>query len=116
MSDELAQMLAKFVVRVGRDMVELVHRDQPVVERFDPELVDREAERRMGADQHLVVAFQEDAERIDLPAIVVAWRIAEVPPRLDVPVSPETMLAQRSSWKLEPMDFSGTTMMACLTP
>jgi hypothetical protein len=31
-----AEMSAQLVVRVGRNMVELVDGDQPVVERFDP--------------------------------------------------------------------------------
>ncbi len=93
--DELAQMHAELVVGIGRDVVELVHRDQPVVERLDAEFVDGEAEGRMGADQHLVAAFQKRADRIDLAAVVVARRVAEIPFRLDVPVGPEAELAQR---------------------
>jgi siroheme synthase len=54
--DELAEVLAELVVRVGRNVVELVHGDQPVVERLHAELLHREAEGGMGADQHLVVA------------------------------------------------------------
>ena len=90
-----AEMLAELVVRVGRDVVELVHGDQPVVERLDAELLDGEAEGGMGADQHLVVALQERADGIDLAAIVAARRVAEVPLRLDRPVGPEAELGQR---------------------
>ena len=57
-----AEMQAELVVGIGRDVVELVHGDQPVVERLDAELVHGEAEGRMGADQHLVVAFEERAD------------------------------------------------------
>ncbi len=60
--DEIAQMQAELVVGIRRDMMEFIDRDQPVVEGFDPELVDGEAEGRMGADQHLVAAFEERAE------------------------------------------------------
>ena len=93
--DELAEMQAELVVGIGGDVVELVHRDQPVVERLDAELVDGEAEGRVGADQHLVVAFEKRADRIDLAAIVRAGRVAEVPFRLDAPVGPEAVFRQR---------------------
>ena len=56
---KLPEMLAQLVVGVGRDVVELVDRDQAVVERLDAELLDGEAEGGVGADQHLVVAFEE---------------------------------------------------------
>jgi hypothetical protein len=49
----------------------------------------------MGADQHLVAAGQERANRFDLAAVVVAGRVAEVPLRLDAPVGPEAELGQR---------------------
>ena len=55
--DEIAQMDAELVVGIGRDVVELIHSDQPLVESRDPEFVDGEAEGRMGANQHLVAAF-----------------------------------------------------------
>ena len=93
--DELAEMLAELVVGVGGDVVELVHGDQPVVERLDAELVDGEAEGRVGADQHLVVALEERADRLDLAAVVRAGRVAEIPFRLDRPVGPEAELGQR---------------------
>ena len=86
-------MQAELVVGIGRDVVELVHRDQPVVERLDAELLHGEAEGRMGADQHLVGALEERPDRLDLAAVVIAGRVAEVPLRLDVPVGPEAELA-----------------------
>ena len=61
--DERPEMLPELAVRVGRNVVELVHRDQPVVELLDAELVYGEAEGRMGADEHLVVAVEECAKR-----------------------------------------------------
>ena len=88
-----AEMQAELVVGIGGDVVKLVHRDQPVVERLDAELVDGEAEGRMGADQHLVAAFEEGADRIDLAAVVRAGRVAEVPFRLHLPVGPEAEFA-----------------------
>jgi hypothetical protein len=50
-------------------VVELIYRDQPVVERLDPELVHGEAEGRVGADQHLVIAFEEGRDGTDFAAI-----------------------------------------------
>jgi hypothetical protein len=70
----------------------------------------------VGADQHLVVAFEERAQRLDLAAVVVARRVAQVPLGLDLPVGPEAVLRQRLVVEAGPMDFSGTTMMACLMP
>ena len=92
--DQLAQMRAQLVVRIGRDVVELVNGDQTIVEGFYAELVDRKAEGRMGADQHPVVAFQKAAQRVDLAAIG-ARRVAQVPARLHLPVRPEAILAER---------------------
>lgn len=86
---------AELVVRVGRNVVELIDRDQSVVERLHAVGIDRKAEGRMGADQHLVVAFKECAQRLDLPAVVVAWRVAQVPLGFDLPVGPEAVLRQR---------------------
>ena len=51
--DEMAEMHAELVVGIGGDMVEFIHRDQPVVESLNPKFVDGEAKGRMGADQHL---------------------------------------------------------------
>ncbi|KAG1061757.1 hypothetical protein G6F60_015729 [Rhizopus arrhizus] len=49
----------------------------------------------MSADQHLVVAVEERAEGLDLAAVVIAWRVAQVPLGLNVPVGPEAILRQR---------------------
>ena len=114
---ELPHVLAQPVVRVGGDVVELVHGDQAVVEGFDAELLHREAERGVRADQHLVVAFQELLHRVHLAAVVAAGRVAQIPSS-----APPVQSAQKpdwlsgSSWKLAPMDRSGTTMIACLRP
>ena len=85
-------MQAELVVGIGRDVVELVHGDQAVVEGLHAELVHGEAEGGVGADQHLVLAVEERSDRIDLAAVVAAWRVAEVPFRLDVPIRPEAEL------------------------
>ena len=90
--DEAAEMQAELVVGIGGDVMELVDRDQPVVERLDAELVDREAEGRVRADQHLVAALEKRADRLDLAAVVGAGRVAEIPFRLDAPVGPEAVL------------------------
>ena len=74
--------------------MKLVHRDQPVVELLNAEFVHGEAEGRVCADQNLVVAIEERAEGIDLPAIVGAGRIAEVPFWRNNPVSPEAVFGQ----------------------
>src|SRR5262245_24954298 len=58
-SDGLAEMVAKLILVVGRNVMKLVHCDQPVVELLSPELIDGEPKSGMGAYQHLVVAFQE---------------------------------------------------------
>ena len=81
-----AQLAAQLVVRVGRDVVELIDRDQAVVECLYAVGIDREAEGRMGADQHLVVAFEECAEGLDLAAVIVSRRVTQVPRGFDMPV------------------------------
>ena len=88
-------MQAELVVRVGRNVVELIDRDQSIIERFHAVGIDRETEGRVGADQHLVVTFKEGAQRLDLAAVVIARRVAQVPLGFDVPVGPETVLRQR---------------------
>ena len=60
----LAQLRAQLIVRVAADVVELVHRDQAVVEGLHAELVHGEAEGGVGADQHLVAAVQEGAHGV----------------------------------------------------
>ena len=96
--DEGAQLAAQLVVRVGGDVVELVDGDQAVVEGLDAQFLDREAEGRVGADQHLVVARQELPDRLDLglgdARLVDAWRVAQVPLRRDRPVPVEAVLGQ----------------------
>src|SRR5215472_18637820 len=87
-------MQAELVVGVGRDVMELINRNQPVVECFHPEPVHGEAEGRMGADQNLVAAIEKRPDRSDFPAIVWARRVTEVPFRGDGPVGPEAKLAQ----------------------
>lgn len=56
MRDELTQLTAQLVVRVAADVMELIDGDQTVVEGLDTELVHREAEGRMGAHQHPIIA------------------------------------------------------------
>ena len=92
--DELAELRAEPVVGVGRDVVKLVHRDQAVVERFDPEPLHGEAERGVGAHQHAVLGAQEPPQRAHLP-VIPAGRVAEVPARRDRPVTPEAVRRQR---------------------
>jgi hypothetical protein len=55
--DKLPKVQAELVVRIGRDVVELIDSDEAVIELLYPVGIDREAERRMGADQHLVSAL-----------------------------------------------------------
>ena len=92
--DELAEVKAELVVGARGDVVELIHRDQPVVERLDAESIDREAEGGVGADEHLVVALEERADGFHLAAIL-ARRVAQVPPGRDAPVRPEAVAAER---------------------
>ena len=75
--------------------MEFVHGDQPVVESLDPEFVDGEAERRMGADQHLVAAVEEGTDRVDLAAVIAPRRVAQVPLWRDCPVRPEAVFGER---------------------
>lgn len=75
--------------------MELIHGDQPIIERLHPELVHGEAEGGMGADQHLVVASQERLDRIDLAAALRAGRVAQVPFRLHLPIRPKTEPGQQ---------------------
>jgi hypothetical protein len=49
--DELAEMNPQLVVRISRNMMELVDGNQPVIERFDAKLIDGEAEGGMGTNQ-----------------------------------------------------------------
>ena len=49
----------------------------------------------MGADQHLVGAFKKRSDGLDLAAVVIAGRVAEIPFRLHAPVRPKAELGQR---------------------
>ncbi|MCY1249321.1 hypothetical protein D9M72_628420 [compost metagenome] len=60
--DELPEMQAELVVGVGRNVVELIDGDQPVVELLHAIRIDCEAERRVCADQHFVGALKESAD------------------------------------------------------
>src|SRR3546814_18128057 len=64
--DELAEMLAKPVIRVCGNVVELIDGNQPVVESTDAVLVHGEPERGVGENKHLVIAFEERPDRLDL--------------------------------------------------
>src|ERR1700733_4173765 len=75
--------------------MELVHCDQPVVEPFHAVLIDCEAERRVSADQHLVAALKKRPNRLDLSAVVLAGRVAEVPFWLYAPVGPKSKIRER---------------------
>ena len=67
--DHRAQMRAQLVVGVGRDVVEFVHRDQPIIERLDTILFDGEPEGGVGADQNLVGAGKKRAKSADRAAV-----------------------------------------------
>ena len=76
-------------------MVKLVHSYQAVVELLHTVCVYREAERRMGANEHLVRALKKCTNGVDLSPIVPAWSVAQIPFRLDTPIGPEAKLGQR---------------------
>src|ERR1017187_4266185 len=90
--NELAQVRAQLVVRVHGNVVELVHGNQSVVELLHAELIDGEAERRMSANENLVVAFQKCADGVHLAAIVATRGVAEIPSWLYAPVGPKAEL------------------------
>ena len=48
--DEIIKLLAKNVVVARRNMVEFIHRNQPIIKGRHPELFHCKAESRMGAD------------------------------------------------------------------
>ena len=98
-SDQLRKLSAEAVPGVCGNMVELVNRDQPVVERFRSQLVKSETEGRMGADQHSFLAGEEFANGLHFGfrhlRIVSTRRVAQVPLRGDNPVVEESVLAER---------------------
>src|SRR5690606_36236360 len=83
------------VVWVGRYMVKLVHRNQPIIEGGNAKLIDRKAEGGVSTHQNLIVAVEEGAQRFDLAAVVRTRRIAQVPFWLYLPVGPKAVLRQR---------------------
>ena len=91
---ELADVHSEPVVRIGGGVMELVHRDEPVVEGPHPALVHGKSEGRVRADEYPVVATQERLQRLDLAA-VRSGRAAKVPLRPDGPVGPEAEAAER---------------------
>jgi hypothetical protein len=111
-----AELLAEFVVGIRRHVVELIDGDQPVVERLDSETVDGEAERGVRADEHASSLFRK------LTQAPRPCRRRRFPGRCRgssegrPPVGPEAISAERLVWKLAPIDFSGTTTMACRSP
>ena len=113
--NERPQMRAELVVGIGRDVVEFIQGNHPIVEGFYPELVHGNAEGRVGADQRLIIAFQKTPNCANL-AVIPPGSVAQVPLRRDVPICPKAKLTQWLIVKLDPMDFSGTTTMACLRP
>jgi hypothetical protein len=113
--DQLGELRTKLVLWVRGDVVELIHRDQAVVEGLDAELFDGIAESSVWADQDVIGALQEGADRLRL-ATLSARRVAEIPFRLDMPVGQKPNSESGSSAKLDPIDFSGTVMMALRSP
>lgn len=96
-NDEGRELRTQPVVRAGGDVMEFIHRDQPVIESFNAKFVHGKAEGRVGAYQHRIAAFQELANRFHLGGInlflVRPRRIAQVPLRFHSPVGPEAVLA-----------------------
>ena len=92
--EEVREVNAKLAVGVGGHVVELVNRDQTVVEGGDAEFLHRETKRRMRANQRPVGAGEKRADGIHLAAIR-ARRVAQVPPRCHRPIRPEAVLRER---------------------
>jgi hypothetical protein len=114
--DELAKVLAQLVVGVGGDVVELVHRDQRLSNASMPKPVHREAEGRMGADQHLVIAFKETAPTLltlppSSPGALQRFHFGAT-----VQSAQKAELGQRLIGEAGADAFSGTTMIACFNP
>src|SRR5262249_36568900 len=97
--NQLTHLRAEDVTFVHTDMVEFVDSDQPIVESFDAELLEGEAESRMRADHRSVAILKKFLDRADVGWVyartVRARRIAEIPLRLDSPVGPEPEFTQR---------------------
>ena len=86
-------------------MVEFIDGDQAIVKRFYAVGIDREAKGCVCANKHLVATFKKRAESSYLATVVVTGQSAQNP-----------NCDSGSSLKLAPIDFSGTTMIACLIP
>ena len=98
--DEFPELAAEYVVAVGADVVELVDGDQAVVKGLHAEPLHGKAEGGVGADQRLIVAFQEGLHRLHLAA-VFPRRVAEVPAGLHRPVVERSRIssaARRRNW------------------
>ena len=97
-AQELRELPAQHVIAVGRNVVEFIDGDQPIVERHDAQLIDGEPERGMGADQDALAARKKLRDRLDLGLgdtnLVNARRVAEVPLRLHLPVREEAGLRE----------------------
>src|SRR5699024_2783757 len=91
--DELTELRTQPVIRISGHVMELINGDEPSIEGFDTEAFHREPERRMRANEVLVLTAQERLHTVDL-AHVRARCIAEVPTGIDAPVSPEPMPTQ----------------------
>ena len=103
---ELADVHPEPVVRIGGSVMELVHRNEPVVECFHPEPIHGKSERGVRADEDPVAATQKRFQRLDLAA-VRPGRAAKVPLRPDSPVSPEAEAAERHVREARPDRFLG---------
>ncbi len=101
--DQLRQLRAQAVACIGRDVMKLIDRDEPVVEGFRTQLIEGKAEGCMGADQNPLVAGQEFADCLYLGlgdlGVIGSGRIAQVPLRRDHPVLMEAILAERFATK-----------------
>lgn len=89
--EKLLELAAEAVLGVRRDVVEFVDGDHPIVEGFDAEAFDGEAEGRVRAYEELVVTLQKFADRSHLPRFRDRG-IAEVPTRLNAPIRPKAVL------------------------
>ena len=83
-----SQLGAEPVVGIGGDMVKLIHGDESVIKGRHAKGLNGVAERGVGAHQHPILTLQERAHSLRLAAFT-AWRVAEVPPRLNRPIGPE---------------------------
>src|SRR5690554_464235 len=76
-------------------MMKLIHSDQPIIKSSNTKLINSKTKSGVGADQYLVITVQKCAQCFDLTAIVGAGGVTQVPLWLHVPISPETIIAQR---------------------